>query len=175
MTHNLRLIPALFGVALLASCSTSTEGSVFEPDVVKMTLTLSPTCTGAGTQYTATDAANGFGGATATVSTGLFCVRSAFFKPSGATESSLPATDFALRVSTSGTSQVLVTPLAFEPNAAKPLQGILSGLEDGQEVTFFFSLFHTSQGHPDFGPYALKIRYVAPPPPGGGGGGGGDL
>lgn len=175
MTYDLRRISALFGMALLASCSTSTENNVFEPDIAKMTITLSATCasTSPGTDYTATPATNGFGGATANVSTGLFCVRGTFFKPSGAIEASLPAQDFALGVSTSATTQFLSTPLAFEPNASKPLEGIFSGLEDGQERTIYFSLYHTSQGHPDFGPYALKIHYSAPPPPGGGGGGGG--
>jgi hypothetical protein len=170
-------MPALLGMALLASCSTSTEASTFEPDITKMTITVSTTCatTSAGTDYTATDAAHGFGGATANVSTGLFCVRGTFFKPSGAVEASLPAQDFELGVSTSSTSQVMSTPLAFEPNASKPLEGILSGLEDGQSVTFYFSLYHKSQGHPDFGPYALTIHYSAPAPPGGGGGGGGNL
>ncbi|HET7601388.1 MAG TPA: hypothetical protein VFK36_00120 [Gemmatimonadales bacterium] len=174
MTHDLRRISALFGVALLASCSTSTENSTFEPDITKMVITVSTTCasTSPGTDYVATEASNGFGGATANVSTGLFCVRGSFFKPSGAIESSLPAQDFELGVSTSSTIQVLSTPLAFEPNGSNPLEGILSGLEDGQEVTFYFSLYHKSQGHPDFGPYALKIHYSAPAPPGGGGGGG---
>jgi hypothetical protein len=158
-------------MALLASCESSTGNNVFEPDVAKMTITLSTTCSGSGTEYSATEATNGFGGVSASVSTGLFCVRSTFFRPNGAMESSLPAQDFELRVSTSSSGVVMTPPLAFEPDGSRPLQGILSGLEPGEERTFYFSLFHTTQGHADFGPYPLKIRYVAPPPPGGGGGG----
>lgn len=170
MTHDLRLFSAMLGMALLASCSTSTENSTFEPDVAKMTLTLSPTCGSSGTDYSATDATNGFAGATATVTTGLFCVRSTFFKASGARESSLPTQDFVLRVSTSASTQVLSLPLAFESSASTPLQGMLSGLEPGVPVDFWFSLYHVSQGHADSGPYKLTIKYVEPPPSGGGGG-----
>ena len=161
----------MLGVILLAGCNTGTDNSTFEPDITKMTLTLSPTCTSPGTDYSATDTTNGFGGAKATVSTGLFCVRSTFFRANGARESNLPTQDFVLRVSTSSSTQVLSLPFAFEPDASTPLQGMLSGLEPGEPVDFWFSLYHVSQGHVDSGPYKLTITYVEPPPPGGGGGG----
>jgi hypothetical protein len=167
----LRWGSAVLGVVLLASCSDSTQVSNFEPDIAKMTITLATSCTGTGTDYTATKAANGFGGTTATVTTALFCVTGTFFKPSGAKESSLPPADFELGVSASGTSHIdPPPPLHYEPNSSRPLQGTLSGLEAGQEITLFFSLHHTTLAHDDFGPYSLKIRYTPPPPDGGGGG-----
>jgi hypothetical protein len=161
----------VLGGVLLASCSTGTDNNVFEPSIDKMVITLSPTCTGSGTDYPATAETNGFAGVTADVGSSLFCVRSTFFKPSGARESSLPSQEFALRVSTSASTQVLTLPLAFEPTPSKPLQGMLSGLDEGEEVIFYFSLYHVSQGHSEIGPYALTIHRLAPEPPGGGGGG----
>lgn len=164
---------AVLGGVLLASCSSGTDNNnVFEPSIDKMVITLSPTCTGSGTDYPATAETNGFAGATATVGSSLFCVRSTFFKPSGARESSLPAKEFALRVSTSASTQVLTLPLAFEPTPSKPLQGMLSGLDEGEDVILFFSLYHVSQGHTEIGPYPLKIHRTIDQPPGGGGGGG---
>jgi hypothetical protein len=170
VTARILLGSAVLGSVLLVSCSNGTDNSTFEPDIAKMTITLGPTCTSPGTDYSATDATNGFGGATATVTTGLFCVRSTFFRANGARESSLPSQDFVLRVSTSASTQVLSLPLAFESNGSTPLQGMLSGLDPGVPVDFWFSLYHVSQGHSDSGPYKLTITYVEPPPPGGGGG-----
>jgi hypothetical protein len=161
------------GTLALASCNSSTESNGFEPDLAKMTVTISTSCNASGTTYTATDAANGFSGATATVATGLFCIKGDFFRPSGAREASLLAQDFELWVSTNPTSRVLSPPLHFESNAATPLQGIFSGMETGQTITLFIGLNHKTQGHLDFGPYGLTIQYPEPNPPGGGGGGGG--
>ncbi|HET7110098.1 MAG TPA: hypothetical protein VFI41_04435 [Gemmatimonadales bacterium] len=157
---------------LLASCSTGTESGSFEPDIASMTITVITQTGTVGTDYTATDAANGFGAAIATVPIGLFHVVGTFYRPNGSREPSLPPQDFALRVSTSSTNQVLPPGISFEQDPATPLEGTIAGMEAGQELIFYFSLYHTSQGHPDFGPYALRIRYAAPPPPGGGGGGG---
>lgn len=163
---------AVLGVVLLAGCSTGTEDNGFEPDIAKMTITVITQTGTAGTDYSATKDANGFGGATATVPVGLFKVVGTFFKPNGARETSLPPQDFALRVSTNSTNQILPPGISFEQDPATPLQGTIAGMEAGQQLSFYFSLYHTSQGHPDFGPYALKIHYVAPPPPDDGGGGG---
>ena len=56
---------AVLGSVLLASCSTGTESGSFEPDIASMTITVITQTGTVGTDYTATDAANGFGAAIA--------------------------------------------------------------------------------------------------------------
>ncbi len=75
-------------------------------------------------------------------------------------------------MSSSAASQVLPPGISFEQDPSKPFEGTIAGLQVGQQITLYFSLFHVSQGATSFGPYALKILYMPPAPPGGGGGGG---
>jgi hypothetical protein len=154
------LVPAVLGAALASGCSSGTEAGSVEPDVAKMVLTVA-----GGSPYTATDPA-GFAGATAQVQLGLFTVSAAFFRANGSPETIVNSSDFELRVSNNAASQSCSPGLCFERTGA--MKGSISRLEPGQSATFYFSLYHVSEGHTDFGPYPLTFQYVDA---GGGGGG----
>lgn len=163
------LLASTLAIGAIAGCSTGTDNTTFEPDVGRMVITVITSSGTAGTDYSATDAANGFSGATASVGVGLFTVQSSFYKPDGARISGLPPADFELRVSTSAVTQTLPPGISFERTG--PLSGTITGMEEGQELSFYFSLYHVTMGHNEIGPYALKIQRTVSD--GGGGGGGG--
>ncbi len=95
LTARALLMPAGLVAGLLLSCSSGTDNNSNEPDIEKMVITVIDQPGTAGNDYAATDATNGFAGATATVIVGLFKVQSTFFRPNRTRESSLSPQDFA--------------------------------------------------------------------------------
>lgn len=168
-TASLLLTSALLSGAL-AGCTSGTDNTVFEPDVEKLVITVhGPTGT-ADLSYPATDATNGFAGATAQVPTGLINFEATFFRANGTREANVTSNDFEIRVASTLGGQPLSSGISFERTG--PFTGIITGLEEDQTVTVYFSLYHLSQSHNDFGPYPLNLHRTVSGGGGGGGGGG---
>lgn len=151
------------GVAALAlvgltGCNTSENNQRTEPDIGQMVVQIE------GQDYVATQGAGGFGGVVAEIETGNapFVVR--FLRPGGGNETVITAADFEIRVAKNNSGAPLDDPIEFERTGA--FTGTISGLNEGDEISVFFSLFHKTELHTDFGPYFLIIRW---PESGGGG------
>ncbi len=165
---TLLLTSALLSGAL-AGCTSGTDNTEFEPDVQKLVITIHGQTGTADVSYPATDATNGFAGATAQVPSGLVNFEATFLKANGTREANVTPSDFEIRAASSVDGQPLSGGISFERSG--PFTGTITGLEENQTVTVYFSLYHLSQSHSDFGPYPLNLHRTA----GGGGGGGGQF
>src|SRR5690606_37544629 len=108
----------------------------------------------------------GFGGVIAPVQTGNAPFTVTFLRPGGSRETLITATDFEVRVASNNSGAPFSDPIEFERTGA--FTGTISGLDEGDEVTVYFSLCHKEEIHADFGPYFLIIRWPrtggGPPP-----------
>lgn len=138
-------------LAGLAGCNTSENSGRTEPDIGQMVIRMEDT------DYVASQSAGGFGGATAEVSTGNASFVASFLRPGGANETVITAADFEVRVASNNSGADFVDPIEFERTGA--FTGTISGLEEGGQVTVYFSLFHKTELHTEFGPYFLVIRW----------------
>ena len=154
---------AIAAVALagLPGCATSDDPGDTEPNIGSMVVEID------GTGYSATEATGGFGGAIAQAPNGIVPFTVSFLRPGGSRETVVTAADFEVRVAANNAGGPFADPIEFERTGA--FTGTISGLEEGDDVTVYYSLYHKSELHSDFGPYFLIIRR---PVPGGGGGGG---
>lgn len=153
---------AIAAVALagLPGCATSDDPGDTEPNIGSMVVEIEDT------EYSATQTAGGFGGAIAQVATGNAPFTVSFLRPGGSRETVVTATDFEVRVASNNSGGPFTDPIEFERTGA--FTGTISGLDEGDEVTVYFSLFHKTELHTDFGPYFLIIRWPeeggGPPP-----------
>lgn len=150
---------AAIALAGLPGCATSDDPGNTEPEIGSMVVEIEEV------EYSATQTAGGFDGAIAEVSAGNVPLTVRFLRPDGDRETSITAEDFEVRLASSNGGAPLQPPIGFERTGA--FTGTVSGLAEGMEVSIYFSLFHTSEVHTDFGPYFLIIRW--PEPTGGGG------
>jgi hypothetical protein len=168
LTASTMLLASALLSGALAGCNSSTDAGGLEPDVSRMVITVGDVGS-PGKDFPATDATNGFAGATADVPLGLVHVSASFFRANGTRESNVTEGDFQLRAASSASGQPLPAGISFERSGA--FSGSVTGLAEGQTVTIYFSLYHVSQEHTDFGPYPLNFHRTVS----GGGGGGGNL
>lgn len=167
------LLTSAMASGALAGCNSGTDNSALEPDIHQLVITVQGENGGLDQSFPATAATNGFAGATAEVSLGLVSVSATFFRADGSREANVTPTDFEIRVSSSVGGQVLPPGISFERSG--PFAGTITGLAEGQTIALYFSVYHLSQSHNDFGPYPLNFhRSVSSGGGGGGGGGGGD-
>ncbi len=153
---------AALALASLAGCNTSENSGDTEPDIGSMVVRID------GNEFSATQTAGGFGGAIAPVSTGNAPFVVSFLRPGGGSETSITAADYEVRIASDNSGAPLPDPIEFERTGA--FTGTISGLDEGDQISVYFSLYHKSELHTDFGPYFLIIRWPEPPPDGGGGG-----
>ncbi len=152
------------GIAAIAltlpGCNTSENSNRTEPDVGRMVVRIE------GNEFEATEVAGGFGGVVAEIETGNAPFVVSFLRPGGSNETVITATDFEVRVAKNNAGAPLDDPIEFERTGA--FTGTISGLDEGDEVSVYFSLYHTTELHTDFGPYFLIIRWPesggGPPP-----------
>jgi|GEM_PF-1840695 hypothetical protein len=170
MTASALLLASALVSGTLAGCKTGTDNNSFEPDINKLVITVLGQAGTLDQSYPATDATNGFAGATAEVNDGFNRFEASFFKTDGTREANVTPGDFEIRVSSSIGGQQLPPGISFERTG--PFTGTITGLQEDQTVTLFFSVYHLSQSHNDFGPYPLNFHRKVSAPPGGGGGGG---
>lgn len=151
---------AMIALAGLPGCATSDDPGEVEPNIGTMVVEIEDN------RYTATQVAGGFGGAIAQVTTGNAPFTVIFNRPGGNRETLITATDFEVRVAANNSGAPFADPIEFERTGA--FTGTISGLDEGDEVTVYFSLFHKTAVHTDFGPYFLIIRWPesdgGPPP-----------
>lgn len=162
-------LPQLLTLAAVlgaGACKTGTDQGPYEPNLSAMTVTVD------GVDYAGTKAAFGFGSQVAKSSKDVIPISVTFLTEHGGTDFNLATSDFALRVASDGTGTPLdgVNGLNWTPTGQ--YSGLLSGLDVGQQVQVYFSLYHNSQSHTDFGPYFLPVQRTAstgggggPPPP----------
>lgn len=146
-------------LAGLPACATSENTEGDEPNAAFMVVEMD------GTEYTATKANNGFSGVIAEVDAGNVPVVVRFLRQGGANETIITPDDFEFRVAGNNGGAPLPAPLGFERSGA--FTGTLSGLAEGQEIDIYFSLFHKTELHTDFGPYFLRITWPLPDDGGG--------
>lgn len=147
----------------LAACNDSNGPDDAEPNIGSMVVEFE------GTEYSATKALGGFGGTIAQVTSGNAPFTVDFRRPGGGKETVVTATEFEVRLASDNSGSGFPDPIEFERTGA--FTGVISGLEEGGEVIIYFSLYHKTELHTEFGPYFLIVRR---PVPGGGGGGGGN-
>lgn len=141
-------------------CATNDDPGDTDPVIGRMVITID------GTDYSATQTAGGFGGQVALTSSGIVNFSASFYRPDGTRETVITADDFEVRVAPDNSGSPFGAPIEFERSGA--FTGLISGMEEGDELTAYFSLFDKTELNSDFGPYFLIIRF--PPPDGGGGG-----
>ena len=152
---------AALSMAVLPGCNSSENSDRTEPDIGQMVVRIE------GQDYVATQAAGGFGGVVAQIATGNAPFVVSFLRPGGGNETVVTATDYEVRVAKNNAGADFDDPIEFERTGA--FTGTISGLDEGDQISVYFSLYHKTELHTDFGPYFLIIRW---PPAGGGGGGG---
>ncbi len=152
---------AAIALAGLPGCATSEDPGDAEPNIGSMVVEID------GVDYAATQTAGGFGGTVAAASTGIIPFTVTFFRPGGTRETAVTAADFEVRLASNNAGGGFADPIEFERTGA--FTGTISGLEEGGEVTAYFSLYHNSELHTEFGPYFLIIRRSLPDDGGGGG------
>ena len=167
MPRRTTLPPLLALAAVLGAgaCTKGTEQGPYEPSLSAMTVTVD------GVDYTGTKANFGFGSQVAKSSKDVIPISVAFLTEHGSVDFNLSSPDFELRVASDATGTPLdgVNGLNWTPTGQ--YSGLLSGLDVGQQVQVYFSLYHKSQSHSDFGPYFLPVQRTAstggggPPPP----------
>ena len=145
---------AAIALAGLPGCATSDDPGDAEPDIGSMVVTIEEIA------YTATQPAGGFGGSSAKVSAGNVPLKVEFFRPGGGRETAVNASDFEIRLAANNSGAPLPSPIEFERTGA--FTGTLSGLEEDQELVVYFSLFHKTETHTEFGPYFLNIHWELP-------------
>lgn len=165
MRFSLRPPPVLMlasALALGACDAGQTDPVNQEPEIAAMTIQVN-----GGVPFTAD--ANGFNLQTLTLDNGTFTINSAEFRrANGEVEESIDVEDFRLAVAGDAGGGPL--PLGVTFTRSGPFSGSVSGIEEGQSLPVFISLYHIEPEHDDFGPFGLTVSR-----PEGGGGGGGEL
>lgn len=151
----------LAGVLVAASgCNTGTEGGGFEPDLGSMVIKVD------NTDYTIVKGPLGSGGQHAESQNASISISATFIRATGGQELNITSSDFELRAAASVTGAPFPSSIHF--NRTSAFAGTLDGLVTGQEIQVYFSLYHKSQAHTDFGPYFLFIKRAddntGPPP-----------
>ena len=156
------VVPMLLAglLAVIAGCNTGTEGGTFEPDLGSMVIKVDST------DYTIVKGPLGSGGQHAESKNASISISATFIRAAGGQELNITSSDFELRAAASVSGDPFPSSIHF--NRTSAFAGTLDGLATGQEIQVYFSLYHKSQVHTDFGPYFLFIKRAAdstgPPP-----------
>jgi hypothetical protein len=153
------VLPLLSLLALGACDAGQTDPVDQEPEVATMIMEVNQ-----GVQFTASS--TGFNLQTLTINNLGFTINSAEFRRAdGNPETIINLEDFRLAVAGDADGGPLPAGVVFTRSG--PFSGNVAGIQEGQTIQVFISLYHIEPEHNDFGPVALTV--TRPEPVGGGG------
>jgi hypothetical protein len=152
---------SLASLLALGACDAGqTDPTDQEPEIATMVMEVNQ-----GVEFTATS--SGFSLQTLVLDNIGFTISSAeFLRADGNPETVINLEDFRLAVAGDADGGPLPEGVVFTRSG--PFSGSVSGIQEGQSLQVFISLYHIEPEHEDFGPVALTVSR----PEGDGGGGG---